>query len=119
MRKSLFNYSFYSHPEIGKFQGVTTCKLFLKWNRVWQHKPVRTKMKQHIKQQMKSEENAMGTLGECPLCCTDLATILWWNRSVAEDEKRWVMDKPILDFKPLLLPLQITQIFSTTKLVRQ
>jgi hypothetical protein len=23
MRKSLFNYSFYSHPEIGKFQGVT------------------------------------------------------------------------------------------------
>jgi hypothetical protein len=25
MRKLLFNYSFYSHPEIGKFQGVTTC----------------------------------------------------------------------------------------------
>jgi hypothetical protein len=24
MRKFLFNYSFYSHPEIGKFQGVTT-----------------------------------------------------------------------------------------------
>jgi hypothetical protein len=24
MRKLLFNYSFYSHPEIGKFQGVTT-----------------------------------------------------------------------------------------------
>jgi hypothetical protein len=23
MRKLLFNYSFYSHPEIGKFQGVT------------------------------------------------------------------------------------------------
>jgi hypothetical protein len=23
MRKSLFSYSFYSHPEIGKFQGVT------------------------------------------------------------------------------------------------
>ena len=23
MRKSLFNYSFYSHPEIWKFQGVT------------------------------------------------------------------------------------------------
>jgi hypothetical protein len=23
MKKSLFNYSFYSHPEIGKFQGVT------------------------------------------------------------------------------------------------
>jgi hypothetical protein len=23
MRKSLFNYSFYSHPEIEKFQGVT------------------------------------------------------------------------------------------------
>jgi hypothetical protein len=23
MRKSLFNYSRYSHPEIGKFQGVT------------------------------------------------------------------------------------------------
>jgi hypothetical protein len=23
MRKFLFNYSFYSHPEIGKFQGVT------------------------------------------------------------------------------------------------
>jgi hypothetical protein len=23
MRKRLFNYSFYSHPEIGKFQGVT------------------------------------------------------------------------------------------------
>jgi diaminopimelate decarboxylase len=23
IRKSLFNYSFYSHPEIGKFQGVT------------------------------------------------------------------------------------------------
>jgi hypothetical protein len=23
MRKSLFNYSFYSHSEIGKFQGVT------------------------------------------------------------------------------------------------
>jgi hypothetical protein len=23
MIKSLFNYSFYSHPEIGKFQGVT------------------------------------------------------------------------------------------------
>jgi hypothetical protein len=26
MRKSLFNYSFYSHPEIGKFQGVTGTK---------------------------------------------------------------------------------------------
>jgi hypothetical protein len=26
MRKLLFNYSFYSHPEIGKFQGVTLCK---------------------------------------------------------------------------------------------
>jgi hypothetical protein len=25
MRKLLFNYSFYSHPEIGKFQGVTVC----------------------------------------------------------------------------------------------
>jgi hypothetical protein len=24
MRKLLFNYSFYLHPEIGKFQGVTT-----------------------------------------------------------------------------------------------
>jgi hypothetical protein len=24
MRKLLFNYSFYSHPEIGKFQGVTS-----------------------------------------------------------------------------------------------
>jgi hypothetical protein len=23
MRKLVFNYSFYSHPEIGKFQGVT------------------------------------------------------------------------------------------------
>jgi hypothetical protein len=23
MRKLLFNYSFYSHPEIGKFQGAT------------------------------------------------------------------------------------------------
>jgi hypothetical protein len=23
MKKSLFNYSFYSHPEIWKFQGVT------------------------------------------------------------------------------------------------
>jgi hypothetical protein len=29
MRKSLFNYSFYSHPEIGKFQGVTVLLLFL------------------------------------------------------------------------------------------
>jgi hypothetical protein len=26
MRKLLFNYSFYSHPEIGKFQGVTRLK---------------------------------------------------------------------------------------------
>jgi hypothetical protein len=27
MRKLLFNYSFYSHLEIGKFQGVTLCAL--------------------------------------------------------------------------------------------
>jgi hypothetical protein len=27
MRKLLFNYSFYSHPEIGKFQGVTVAGL--------------------------------------------------------------------------------------------
>jgi hypothetical protein len=26
MRKLLFNYSFYSHPEIGKFQGVTAAR---------------------------------------------------------------------------------------------
>jgi hypothetical protein len=31
MRKSLFNYSFYSHPEIWKFQGVT--KLQTYWNK--------------------------------------------------------------------------------------
>jgi hypothetical protein len=29
MRKLLFNYSFYSHPEIGKFQGVTVNILLL------------------------------------------------------------------------------------------
>jgi hypothetical protein len=28
MGKSLFNYSFYSHPEIGKFQGVTVFMLY-------------------------------------------------------------------------------------------
>jgi hypothetical protein len=27
MRKLLFNYSFYSHPEIGKFQGVTEAQV--------------------------------------------------------------------------------------------
>jgi hypothetical protein len=26
MRKSLLNYSLYSHPEIGKFQGVTSLR---------------------------------------------------------------------------------------------
>jgi hypothetical protein len=28
MRKSLLNYSVYSHPEIGKFQGVTLLSIF-------------------------------------------------------------------------------------------
>jgi hypothetical protein len=28
MRKLLFNYSFYSHPEIQKFQGVTDVRVY-------------------------------------------------------------------------------------------
>jgi hypothetical protein len=31
MRKSLFNYPFYSHPEIGKFQGVTFASAYFGW----------------------------------------------------------------------------------------
>jgi hypothetical protein len=31
MRKLLFNYSFYSHPEIEKFQGVTVCRRLVEY----------------------------------------------------------------------------------------
>jgi hypothetical protein len=31
MRKSLFNYSLYSHPEIWKFQGVTNISGGVQW----------------------------------------------------------------------------------------
>jgi hypothetical protein len=32
--KLLFNYSLYSHPEIGKFQGVIRGRLCFKWERM-------------------------------------------------------------------------------------
>jgi hypothetical protein len=32
MKKSLFNYSLYSHPEIGNFQGVTKAHEDLNWS---------------------------------------------------------------------------------------
>jgi hypothetical protein len=48
MRKSLFNYSFYSHPEIGKFQGVTDMDMDYIFNQHTDHVTIKVDVQMEI-----------------------------------------------------------------------